>query len=474
MFIRISRTFGPLVAGSFLLVLCAASARAQVDAGTALIDSPVKLEPSATLAGESVVCSIPLVQAQASLFGVDTIDPDASPVEFVSSELQSPFRVFRTDESCAFISSWTTGVPGSVVTTTGIAVSNTTDTYWVVHTNTPPFLAEYILGTGVPTGQNCPLPVGAPAMWGPAVIDSNETARELLYVENVVTDQVMGIDLSSCSMICNFGNPDNQGGGAFGNGLGDAAFPQECRRAELVISSGRPAEGQVSRIGQIDCEGNYCPDRWDLRGISTFINGIDEFRPSGAAFAGPATDAVRYIVLIDNLTGEKKIVCRPFGITDCQGRDPGTLVLFVNGSLGGATYTVPVDPTTSISTAFQRVSGSNGKFVYHFNAGVPDSSTLTQTLDLGPACFPFLDGSPSIVENNLGKTNLVGPTNYFGTVQTDPSPAPVFIEPNQVVIDATNLPSGSKWTAQAVAVNPATTSQIKPVSLTNAIIVDIR
>lgn len=471
MFIRSRRILGPFVIGPLALLLCAALAHAQIDAGTALIDSPVKLEPGANL-GENVLCSIPLVQAQASLFGVDTIDPDGSPVEFVTSELQSPFRVFRTDEGCGFLSSWTTAVPMSVVTSTGIAVSNATDTYWMVHTNTPPFLAEYNMGTGFPTGQNCPLPVGAPAMWGPAVIDSSVTARDQIYVENVVSDQVFGIDLLTCMVFCTFANPDNTGGGSFGNGLGDAAFPQECRGAELVIASGTNAEGQVVRIGQIDCDGNYCGDRWDLRGVSSFINGIDEFTPSGA-FAGP-TGAVRYIVVVDNLTGEQKIVCRPFGVADCQGQDSGAQVLLVNGSFGGPTFTVPVEASNSIATAFQRVPGSNGKFVYHFNAGIPTSATLTQTLDLGPACFPFLNGNPSIVENNLGKTNLVGPTNYFGTLSTDPSPAPLFVEPTQPVIDAVNLPSGSSWTAQAVAVNPATSSQIKPVSLTNAVIIEIR
>lgn len=156
---------------------------------------------------------------------------------------------------------------------------------------------------------------------------------------------------------------------------------------------------------------------------------------------------------------------RPVDIEDCQAADTNMDVLFVNGSQG--TVTVPV--TSTISTGIQRTRAGNGTFVYHLNAGPPTKNTLTALFDLGTSCFPFVNGSPVVVENNAGRTNLVGASNYFGSPISDPAKAPVFVSPTQVAIDTGNLPSGSNFTAQSVQVNAAASSK-KGASLSNAVL----
>lgn len=466
----------------YLLALAAvlltnAAGHAQYNAATNLIDSPSKLPPgSRQFVGETVVCSIPLGQPGTALFGTDTVDPDADPLTFISGEINPPFRVFKTDEQCNLISSWTTAA-GAATSMTGIAAGlPQLETYWAVHPSPTPLVAEYRLGTGVPTGRVCLLPTFSPGPFGPLVIDSNVgPMSELAYVEDITSDNIFGINLANCMQFCTFRNPDDDGSGAFGNGLGDAAYPSQCNGSTLVISSGMRIEGGVTRVSQIDCSANVCPDTWDLTnvggGFNSFLNGIDEFAPT-AAFAGP-TSAVRYIVVIDNLTGEKRIVCKPVGLMECQGPDPEGDVLQVNGSDGGTDYVEEIDPTGSVSTSILEIVGSNRKFVFHFNEGIPDATTVTPLLDLGSSCFPFIGGMPRIVANNIGKTNAVGGSSYFGVSQPNPSKAPTFIDPTQATLDIANIPSGTQWTGQAVAHNPAASS-VRGASLTNAIVYDVQ
>jgi len=122
-------------------------------------------------------------------------------------------------------------------------------------------------------------------------------------------------------------------------------------------------------------------------------------------------------------------------------------------------------PGRAISTGLHRVDNppfapdkrgpfgpedGNGRFVYHMNSGTPNSTTVGPLLDLGNECHPFIGGSPVVVENNIGKTNLAGASNYFGVPISDPAKAPTFVCPHQVPIDTTNLPSGSFFTMQSV------------------------
>ena len=471
------RSFVPLIIAT---TLCAATlglattASAQFNAETNLIDSPYKLPPGETsFVGETVICSIPLGGPGTSLFGVDTVDPDADPLRFITGEINAPFRIFLTDQACNSLMTWNTSA-GAATSMTGIAAGDPLlETYWAVHPLPTPLIREYRLFTGVPTGRVCLLPTSSPGPFGPAVIDSN-VPGEIAYVEDLTSDQVFGIDLSNCNPVCMFRNPDNDGRGAFGNGIGDAAFPQQCAGATLVISSGMRHEGGVTRVSQINCNGDFCPDKWDLTqvggGVNGFINGIDEFRPT-SSFAG-GFDEVRYIVVVDNLTGEKRIVCKPVGLAECQGDDPEGNILQVNGSSGGFDFTVPINPAGSVTTTMLEITGSNRKFVFHFNEGIPDGTTVTPLLDLGNSCFPFVGGMPKIVANNIGKTNAVGASSYFGVSAPDPAKAPTFISPTQVTLDTMNIPSGTFWTGQGVAHNPNATS-VRGASLTNAIVYEI-
>jgi len=447
------------------------TAFAQLNASTNLIDSPMKMRRGVQSAGETLICSVALGPPEIALFGTDTLDPTADPVEFLTGEIEPPFRIFRTDEACNLRGSWSTALTGTA-TMTGVAADRDPNFYWVVSVDGMK-IEQFQTGIGNPTGRSCPLPPGF-GPYGPLVVDSNETDLDAIYVQDITTDVVFGIDLLSCQVFCAFSNPDRQGTmGAFGNGLGDAASPDECGGATLVVSSGLATEGRVVRVGQLDCSQTFCPDTWDLRVVaSSMINGIDEFTPSGA-FLGPGTTAIEYIVVVDNLTGEQKIICRPAGLADCQGRDAATDVLFVNSSRGGPDYTVEIPPAGGLSSSMTRIAGANGKFVFHLDAGAPGLGSVTPLLDLGDSCFPFLDPTSSIVANNAGKTDRVGPSSYFGVPRPDPAKAPSFFDPTQPVIDLANLPSGSQWTGQAVALNPASSSK-RSASLTNAVLYSIQ
>ena len=115
-----------------------------------------------------------------------------------------------------------------------------------------------------------------------------------------------------------------------------------------------------------------------------------------------------------------------------------------------------------------RIAGSNGKFIFHVDAGIPGNGSVTPLLDLGQSCFPFIDPTSAIVANNAGRTDRVGASSYFMSPRPDPAKAPSFFDPTQPVLDLANLSAGSDWTGQAVALNPASSSK-RGVSLTNAI-----
>jgi len=455
-----------------VLVLLVAPCHAQKDAGYRLFDSPEKRKPAGgVFLADEVKCSVELGGGgvPASLFGVDLEEGIIGKGQnnFFVNELFSPFRVFFATDDCDMVNSFTTAFPGS--TATGIASDHVNFTYWLVDLEAG-VVREFQPLFGTATGDICPLPSGFSGNWGPMVIDNNQPGR-IAYVQDIADDVIVEFDLATCTAGCTFANPDAGGGvGAFGNGLGDACDPDACGGSTLLVSSGTVDEGQVTRVSQTDCSGNTCRDTWDLvtplvPSGEDFVNGIEEFDD---------LEGNCFLAVVGNATNQLFVLQRgDAGIGDCQDIDANMDVLFVNGSRGGPGLTVPVDPATSIATSLQRTPAGNGKFVFHLNEGTPDGASVTPLLDLGSSCFPFIGGSPSVVENNVGKTSAVGASNYFGTAISDPDRAPTFVCPTQAEIDTANLPSGSQWTAQSVHLNDAASSK-RGASLSNALIVQMQ
>lgn len=167
------------------------------------------------------------------------------------------------------------------------------------------------------------------------------------------------------------------------------------------------------------------------------------------------------------------------GIVDCQGVDGlDVLTVLANGVDNESVFRVAADSTQSLAFHVVRPpAGGNGKFLAHLNAGEPGPATVTALpAQLGDVCFPFLippfgDGAPSAVWNNIGKTNRVGASNFFGGAIADPPRAPITFWSSPTVPTGV-MPIGSSWTLQAVILNPTATSP-KSASVTNAVIIDI-
>jgi len=152
-------------------------------------------------------------------------------------------------------------------------------------------------------------------------------------------------------------------------------------------------------------------------------------------------------------------------------------VLFVNGRFGGANRTVEVeDGETVFAYLLKPPMGGNGKYVVHADLGRPNPTTLTPLpASVGTTCFPFLltaGAEPVAIWNGLGKTNVVGESDYFGTPITNPLPAPsVFLE--LPTGDPVNLPAGTVLTLQGIVIDPGSASP-KGGSATNAVILRIQ
>lgn len=443
----------------------ASVARAQADALLRAVDSPIKMQPQSYAANEAVKCSLPL-PASAALFGTDTkgaVSTGGGSCEIITNELFSPFRVFRTDCTLTPLSTWSSaGIVG--LTVTGIAFPNAgAGTYWQVDPFGGAVITEFTTGTGVPTGNNLPTPAGG-SVWGSLVFDDN-LPGEILCINEIALDATTCIDANAGGVVvCTYPNSDNSGGaGAFGNGTGDAVNPGDCSGQTLVNASGTITEAQVTRVGQYDCTGAdpACADRWSTAvTASTFINGVEEF----------PYHSDRALVAIDNVTSVIFILSQPVGIADCQDIDADMDVVWVNGSQGGGGFVVNVNVNATLAVAVRKTSAGNGRFIHHMNAGIPNSSTVGALFDLGNRCFPFLGGSPAVIENNVGKTGLVGASNYFGAAISDPAKAPTFLASLlQPAIDVTNLPAGVSFTHQLIAVNSASSSA-KGGSLSNAVV----
>ncbi len=145
-------------------------------------------------------------------------------------------------------------------------------------------------------------------------------------------------------------------------------------------------------------------------------------------------------------------------------------VLFVDGSAGGPDRTVEITESDLLHvTLVKPGAGGTGRFVLHGNSGEP--TLLTQALvpfDIGVSCFTFLGGQgslPTIVANNIGKTNVVGESRFYATPWDDPDPATTsFVYPD--------LPVGTVMTFQAVILDPGAVSS-RGASTTNAVVVRV-
>jgi hypothetical protein len=449
-----------LLAVACVALLCV-TAQAQQNSATNLLDSPVKSEATYNV-GETIVCST-LLSATAALFGTDTVS--ATVDQFVTDELFGAFRVWKTDVACNILSSWSTAFAGS--TMTGIAVPNgTTTQYWTID----PFgfsATKYTLpGGAVVPASTIPIPAGS--LWGEAVVDNNQ-GGQVLCIDDIATDTYTCINAAAGgAFLCSYANTDNTGSGAFGNSVGDAVTPGDCSGATLIQATGTISEGQVTRVGQYDCTTSdpACSDRWSVGQFSTFVNGVEEFDNAGA----------RNLAVVDNVTSTFLIIAQPVGISDCQDIDANMDLVWVNGGQGSAGngYNVDVATAGTLSVGVQKTPSGNGKFVHHMNAGAPDGSTVGQLLDLGNNCFSFIGGTPVVVENNVGKTNQVGVSNYFGNPIADPAKAPTFLASLlQSTIDTANLPVAAQFTHQGIHLNGAASST-KGGSLTNAVVMTMQ
>jgi len=465
------RRIAPITLAALLVL--AARAEAQQSAPWELLDSPVKVEGEVAAAGETLVCSLPFPPS-ASLFDCDKI-LGTIPLEFLGTELFSPFTVWHFDETCSMLGSWTTAFPGT--TMTGVTFDEQTGTtYWAVDPFGTSSIAEYAYGTGVPTGSSIPLATFYPGVWGGLAIDTHAPGKHA-YCEELAADVGVEFDLDSGAIGGTFPNPDNTGAGAYGNDVGDAADPSACSGATMIICSGTLLPpGGTQRVSQIDKNGTLCYQTWDLiNGLQipygeTFVNGIEEF-------FSPTTFE-KQLLCMGNATDAAYILMQPTDVSQCQGVDsPASDVLFVNASLGGPSYCVSIDPSIPlpIAGAMQKPLGAgSGRYVLHLNAGAPSLATIrTLPVSLGKICYPLLfppmgTAAPLAVWNNLGKTASIGASSYFGTPIPDPVPAPSFFWV-QPAGDPLNLPLGSVWTIQGVVKNPASSSP-KGASVTNAIV----
>jgi len=449
-----------------VLLLGSHVALAQENGATELLDSPVKVEGEIAYAAEGVFCALPL---PGSLFGVDKIE-GATPVEFLVNEMFAPFRIFHVDEICALHASFPTAVSGA--TLTGITFDEQTGTtYWGVDLSAG-VIAEFTFATGTPTGASVPLAAGYPGVWGPLAIDTHRPGKRA-FCEEIVADLALEYDLVSGAVGVSFANPDNTGSGAFGNGLSDAADPAACSGATMLISSGTPAEGQVRRASQIGVDGTVCYEFWSLGCLAgsgeTFVNGIEESYSDWTW---------KILLCVGNATGSAYVVWKNFLPDDCTGVDsPDSNVLFVNGR-GGYSYLIRIDNGLPLALAIQKPpAGGNGKYVVHLNTGVPTLESLTLLpASLGWACFPMLypplgEASPVAVWNNIGKTDKIGTSQWFGGAIPNPPRAPAFFHLDADG-DPVNLPLGSEWTLQGVIANPASSSP-RGASLTNFWILDV-
>ena len=74
--------------------------------------------------------------------------------------------------------------------------------------------------------------------------------------------------------------------------------------------------------------------------------------------------------------------------------------------------------------------------------------------------------APVIIANNIGKTSLVGSSNFFGSPSDDPDPA-------ETDFRIYALPTGTRLVLQAIEIDPGSVSS-KNASVTNGVIVQVQ
>jgi len=365
---------------------------------------------------------------------------------------------------------------------TGLAWDSTTGTFWVSDFLAPiPAFVEYD-GAGFATGNTIILCGSHPS--GGIAIDTS-FGRRVLYAYSGGSDTVRAWDMdagteitegiSGCGGSCPLlESPD--GNPSAGFGLDTAADPQRCTGGSLVIATGpETAIATVSQFGYSE-DPTTCPTPVDpcfSCDLATPLAAAGEFVPQGIVEFLAQGNVDRDLFVVGAGTATVFVLECAAGIGDCQNIDTDANTLFVNASRGGADFIVEIDGTEPLAASIQRPNeSSNGKFVVHLNAGFAGPTTITSLLDLGSSCHPILDPAASGIWNNVGKTNRVGASQYFGTAIPDPPRADAFfwLLPSG---DLANLPSGSRWTLQGVILNPNASSS-RGASLTNGIQLEIR
>jgi len=222
-----------------------------------------------------------------------------------------------------------------------------------------------------------------------------------------------------------------------------------------------------ARIGKATAEN---PASYEFFGKSVDLSGA-------VGFIGAAIDAD-----LEDHTGTARVFaveetwchCRTGNVNADLG--PIANTLFLNGGTGGWDRTLAVtegDPI--VGFMMKPPAGGIGKYVIHANLGAPGPGTPSPLpASVGTPCFEMFLGAganPVAVWNNLGKTNLVGSSAYFGTpIANPPKATAVFLElPSG---DATNLPAGTTITFQGIILDPGSESP-KGGSVTNAVILRV-
>jgi len=259
------------------------------------------------------------------------------------------------------------------------------------------------------------------------------------------------------------------------NGGGGSGDPPSI--SILVPDSGDPAGGDTVTVFGDDFESGATVSFDGVDAPSVIFlspNALEVVTPPGSG--GPAdVEVCNPGDLCDTAIGAftyEELECLAGAVT------PTTDVLFLNGSSGGGTRTVPVaEGGIVLATMLQPPSPGNGKFLVHANVGLPNSSTQVELpAGIGIFCFEALlsaGADPDAVWNNIGKEEQVGDSRYFdGSPLEDPARAPVtFLE--LFYGDPTFLPSGTSVTFQGVIVDLASPSP-KLAATTNAVVLEVQ
>ena len=360
---------------------------------------------------------------------------------------------------------------------TGLAWDETAQTFWVSDFLAFPFPSFLEFDTaGFATGNSVSFCDTHPS--GGMTIETR-FGKRVLYVLETESDTVRALDLDtgteltvwpsgSCGGSCDLiQTPDGSGSESFG--LDVAADPGRCGQGGLVIASGVTSITSLTQFGYED-DATTCPSQVGscFNCDMTVLAAAGEFVPQGVVEFQSSGSTGRDVFVVGAGTSTVFILDAAAGIGDCQNVDTDAATLFVNTSQGGPDFTLEIDNTQPLAASIQKPNGAgNGKYVVHLDAGYPDAASITSLVDLGDSCFPFLNPTSVAVWNNAGKEGAVGASEYFGASIPDPVRADAFfwLLPSG---DVTNLPIGSRFTLQAVILNPSSSST-RGASLTNAI-----